>query len=175
MSPGKTVLAFALGLAASVSVQAQGHGPHPRAQAAPQLSGLGTDHLVVTTTIPQAQAFFDQGLRLLYAFNHQEARRAFREAARLDPMLALAHWGEALTLAPNLNAPMSAENARLARAAILEAQRLRTHGGAMERLLIDALAKRFAANPAAPRKRLDTAYADAMALAAAQYPDEPNV
>jgi tetratricopeptide (TPR) repeat protein len=177
MSPGKATLALALalGLAASIPVQAQDSGPHPRVQVAPQLAGLGTDHLAVTTHTPLAQDFFDQGLRLLYAFNHQEARRAFREAARLDPTLAMAHWGEALTLAPNLNAPMSAENARLARAAILEARRLRAHAGDMERSLIDALAKRFAANPGAPRKPLDTAYADAMALAAAQYPNEPNV
>ena len=76
---------------------------------APELSGLGTDHMAVTTRTPQAQAFFDQGLRLLYAFNHQESRRAFQEAARLDPALAMAHWGEAITLAPNLNAPMTPE------------------------------------------------------------------
>jgi len=67
---------------------------------APELSGLGTDHLAVTTAVPAAQRFFDQGLRLLYGFNHQEARRAFQEAARLDPRLAMAYWGEAITLRP---------------------------------------------------------------------------
>ena len=105
----------------------------PAASIAPELSGLGTDHLQVTTQVPKAQVFFDQGLRLLYAFNHQESRRAFQQAARLDPTLAMAHWGEAMTLAPNLNAPMTTENARLARAASLEAKRLGAGAGAMER------------------------------------------
>ena len=81
---------------------------------APLLTGLGSLHMPVTTKDARAQAFFDQGLRLLYAFNHAEARRAFQEAARLDAQLAMAHWGEAMTLAVNLNAPMSAESGRLA-------------------------------------------------------------
>src|SRR5215218_5403952 len=74
---------------------------------APELQGLGNIHMPVSARVPRAQIFFDQGLRLVYAFNHQEARRAFDEAARLDPSLAMAHWGIALSLAPNLNAPMT--------------------------------------------------------------------
>ena len=70
---------------------------------APELTGLGTLHLAVTTPVPRAQRFFDQGLRLLYAFNHPESLRAFREAARLDPGLAMAYWGQAMALGPNLN------------------------------------------------------------------------
>ena len=81
--------------------------------------------MTVTTAVPRAQRFFDQGLRLLYAFNHEESRRAFKEAARLDPALAMAYWGQALTLAPNLNAPMTPENGRLARQAAVEAVRRR--------------------------------------------------
>jgi pimeloyl-ACP methyl ester carboxylesterase/tetratricopeptide (TPR) repeat protein len=142
---------------------------------APELSGLGTDHMQVSTRVPKAQAFFDQGLRLLYAFNHLESRRAFQEAARLDPTLAIARWGEAMTLSPNLNAAMSPEHARLARAAILEASRLAADAGPMERALIDALARRFAASLTAPRAPLDRAYADAMARVAADHPHEPNV
>ena len=72
----------------------------------------------VTTKTPQAQRFFDQGMRLLYAFNHAEAIRAFREAARLDPSLAMAYWGQALALGPNLNAPMTRESGRAAYVAI---------------------------------------------------------
>ena len=72
----------------------------------------------VSTAVPQAQRFFDQGMRLLYAFNHAEAIRAFREAARLDPRLAMAYWGQALALGPNLNAPMSLESGRAAYVAI---------------------------------------------------------
>src|SRR5688500_12196736 len=102
---------------ASLALQEPGArlGAESAASSAPELSGLGTDHLEVTTQVPKAQAFFDQGLRLLYAFNHQEARRAFQQAARLDPTLAMAHWGEAMTLAPNLNAPLPPENRPLAR------------------------------------------------------------
>ena len=67
---------------------------------APELTGLGTLHVPVTTPVPRAQRFFNQGLRLLYAFNHAEALRAFREAARLDPALAMAYWGQAMALGP---------------------------------------------------------------------------
>jgi hypothetical protein len=89
---------------------------------APELSGLGTLHVSVSTASPRAQRFFDQGVRLLYAFNHAEAIRAFREAARLDPALAMAYWGQALALGPNLNAPMTRDNRRAAYAAIQAAR-----------------------------------------------------
>ena len=77
-----------------------GGTPPARVQAAdtplaPELTGLGALHMPVTTPVPRAQLFFDQGMRLLYAFNHTEAIRAFREAARLDPELAMAYWGQA--------------------------------------------------------------------------------
>ena len=81
---------------------------------APELEGLGTLHMPVTTAVPRAQRFFDQGLRLLYAFNHAEAIRAFREAARLDPELAMAYWGQALVLGPNINALMEPNEEPLA-------------------------------------------------------------
>jgi tetratricopeptide (TPR) repeat protein len=142
---------------------------------APELSGLGTIHMAVTTAVPKAQRFFDQGIRLLYAFNHQEARRAFQEAARLDPQLAMAQWGIALTLGPNLNAPMSPENGRAAYAAIQAARRHAGRASARERALIDALATRFAADAAAPRPPLERAYADAMARVAANHPQDADV
>src|SRR5262245_18559167 len=103
------ILALLLSLVAISSPFTQSTPP-----VAPILTGLGTHHRVVTTAVGPAQAFFDQGLRLLYAFNHAESLRAFREAARLDPDLAMAYWGQAMTLAPNLNAPMTPENGRLA-------------------------------------------------------------
>jgi pimeloyl-ACP methyl ester carboxylesterase/tetratricopeptide (TPR) repeat protein len=142
---------------------------------APELSGLGTVHMAVRTDVPKAQAFFDQGLRLLYAFNHEEARRAFREAARLDPSLSMAHWGIAMTLAPNLNAPMTPEQGRSAFDAIQQARRTARLASGRERTLIDALATRFAVDPASPRPPLDRAYAAAMARLAEAYPDDPNV
>jgi VWFA-related protein len=129
----------------------------------------------VSTADPRAQLFFDQGLRLLYAVNHAEARRAFQEASRLDPSLAMSHWGEALTLAPNLNAPMTIENARLARAASRRAAARRSSATAREQALIDAITARFAAEPTRPRPPLDRAYADAMTRAATAYPDDADV
>ena len=170
----KTV--FTVGVALMALPQLLAHpAAEPATSIAPELVGLGTDHLPVTTHAPKAQAFFDQGLRLLYAFNHEESRRAFKQAARLDSSMAMAHWGQAMTFAPNLNAPMTAENGRLAKAAAVEAVRLSTGADALERALIDALARRFSVNAAAPRPPLDQAYADAMSRVAAEYPLDPNV
>lgn len=146
-----------------------------QAGAAPELRGLGSLHMPVSTTVPRAQAFFDQGVRLLYAFNHAEARRAFRQAAQLDPALAMAHWGEAMTLAPNVNAPMTAESGRQAYDASQRARALASTASAREQALIDALAARFAPDPASPRQPLDRAYADAMGKAATAFPGDPDM
>ena len=142
---------------------------------APVLQGLGTHEWAVTTSVPRAGQFFNQGLRLLYAFNHAESLRAFREAARLDPNLAMAFWGQAMALAPNLNAPLTADNARQAYAAVESARRLAGGASARERALVEAVAARFDAGGIGDRVRLDRAYADAMARVAAAYPDDPDV
>ncbi|HEX7794963.1 MAG TPA: hypothetical protein VF456_11460 [Vicinamibacterales bacterium] len=142
---------------------------------APELSGLGTLEYQVTTSVPPAQRFFNQGLRLLYAFNHAEAARAFREASRLDPGLAMAYWGEAMALGPTINAPMTVENARLAYQAIQQARAAADSASDRERRLIDALAQRYAANPSGDRRRLDSAYAAAMTQLAQRYPDDPEI
>ncbi len=142
---------------------------------APELTGLGTLHVAVTTSVPRAQRFFDQGLRLLYAFNHPESLRAFREAARLDPDLAMAYWGQAMALGPNLNMPMTPENGRLAHDAITRAVAAAGRATGRERALIHALAARYSADPAADRKALDTAYANAMRDVAARHQDDPDV
>jgi pimeloyl-ACP methyl ester carboxylesterase/tetratricopeptide (TPR) repeat protein len=142
---------------------------------APELTGLGTLHVPVSTTVARAQRFFDQGMRLLYGFNHAEAIRAFREAARLDPGLAMAHWGHALALGPNLNAPMTEENGRQAYAAIGRAQALASSATPRERALIDALAARYASDGKGDRAALDRAYAAVMRKAAERFPDDPDV
>lgn len=142
---------------------------------APALTGLGTLHMPVTTRVPEAQAFFDQGIRLLYAFNHQESRRAFEEAARRDPSLAMAWWGQAMTLAVNLNAPMSEDSGRQAHAAIRTALAKGDDAAPRERALIHALAARFADDPKAPRPPLDRQYAAAMTRAAEAFADDPDV
>jgi len=142
---------------------------------APELSGLGTLHVPVSTATPRAQRFFDQGMRLLYAFNHAESIRAFREAARLDPSLAMAYWGQALALGPNLNAPMTADNGRAAYAAIQAARVAAPRVTPRERSLIEALAFRYAPEGAGDRPALDRAYAAAMQKVAGQYPDDPDI
>ena len=169
----RTVLASAVAvmfIAPATSARAQESVP-----IAPELTGLGTLHMPVTTSVPQAQRFFDQGLRLLYAFNHAEAIRAFREAARLDPGLAMAHWGRAIALGPNLNAPMTQENGRQAYAAIRQARALSSRATPREQALIEALSLRYAADGKGDRAALDRAYAGAMQKAADRFEDDPDV
>ncbi len=150
------------------------HDSSPSAQPAgpPLFDNLGSHHHPVTTTSPQAQRYFDQGLRLVYAFNHDEATRAFKEAARLDPNCAMAYWGIALTLGPNYNLPVDAERDRAAYEAIQKALALAPQAGESERTYIEALAKRHVNTPDADRKALDKAYADAMREVARRYPDD---
>jgi tetratricopeptide (TPR) repeat protein len=141
---------------------------------APELSGLGTLHMTVSTANARAQRFFNQGMRLLYAFNHAEAMRAFRESARLDPAMPMAYWGQAVALGPNLNAPMTSENGRAAYAAIRAAKERASHSSARERALIDALSRRYTAEDG-ERAALDRAYAEAMRDVAERFPDDPDV
>src|SRR5262252_1128106 len=100
---------------------------------------LGNHHRTVTTDSPEAQAYFDQGLRLAYAFNHDEAARSFARAAVVDPDCAMCFWGVALTLGPNYNVPMLPDRARVAWDALVRAQALVPHASLVERSLIRAL------------------------------------
>ncbi len=141
----------------------------------PLWDNLGTLHFSVSTTNPLAQRYFDQGLKLAYAFNHAEAARAFRQAQRLDPECALCHWGEALVLGPNINAPMDVSANAPALAAIARAQTRASKASARERDLIAALARRYASDPKADRAALNAAYAEAMGKAAARYPRDADI
>jgi tetratricopeptide (TPR) repeat protein len=133
---------------------------------------LGSYSYRITTASPDAQRWFDQGLRLLYAFNHQEAQRAFLEAARLDPGCAMCYWGIALTEGSNYNHPTDADREKRAVAAVSEATRRAAGARPPERALIQAIARRHSADPAAKRDALDRAYADAMRDVARQFPDD---
>ncbi len=145
----------------------------PGAAPAPMiLEGLGSYHQGVTTSSPEAQAFFDQGLRLVYAFNHIEAEYAFREATRLDPACAMCYWGIALTQGSNYNSPTDAEREKVAYAAIQEALRRVDRATPRERATIEALAKRHSTAPGAERAALDRAYADAMREVTRRFPDD---
>jgi tetratricopeptide (TPR) repeat protein len=149
------------------------HAHAPTATTPPPLfDDLGALHHPITAASPSAQQYFDQGLRLVYAFNHDEATRAFKEAARLDPNCAMAYWGIALTLGPNYNLPADAEHDRAAYEAIQKALALAPKVSDAERAYIEAIAKRHSSDPNADRKALDTAYADAMREVAKRYPED---
>ncbi len=139
---------------------------------APLLEGLGTHHHPVTTRSKEAQRYFDQGLTLAYAFNHDEAIRSFREAAKLDPECAMAYWGVALAHGMNINAPMAEEAVPKAHEAIQKARALAPKASAKEQAYIAALAERYTAKPQKDRAPLDRAYADQMRLLAKAYPDD---
>lgn len=141
----------------------------------PLWDNLGKLHFAVSTKHPLAQRYFDQGLKLAYAFNHAEAARAFRQAQSLDPACALCYWGEALVLGPNINAPMDPPANAAALAALAQAQRLAPKASARERDLIAALARRYASDPKSERAMLDAAYAEAMAKVAARYPRDADI
>jgi tetratricopeptide (TPR) repeat protein len=111
----------------------------------------------------------------LYAFNHTEAVRAFREASRLDPDLAMAYWGEGMALGPNLNAPMTEENGRIAYEAARRAEAASARVTAPERELAAALRLRYAPDGKGDRRALDAAYAAAMSKLADRYPNDPEI
>jgi tetratricopeptide (TPR) repeat protein len=149
---------------------------HTELPIAPLLDGLGEHHRPITTGSERAQRFFDQGLKLTYAFNHQEALRAFKEAVRSDPDAAMAYWGWALVLGPNLNLPMQDDVANQAYEAIQTAVALSSAVTSKERALIEALACRYdTAGSGSDRGALDEAYADAMGELYREDPSDTDV
>jgi tetratricopeptide (TPR) repeat protein len=146
--------------------------PAPAQPPAILFDNLGTHRHPVSTRVPEAQQYFDQGLRLVWAFNHDEATRAFTEAARLDPDCAMAWWGIALAAGPNYNDPGNPERDRRAYEALRKAVALERKVSAQERAYIEALAKRYTKKPPPDRKALDVAYADAMREVMRRYPDD---
>src|SRR5713226_3021511 len=136
------------------------------------LPGLGEVHHPVSTENRQAQQFFDQGLKLVYAFNHDEARRSFQHAAELDPKLAMAWWGVALTLGPNYNLPVNLEREKAGYDAVQKAIALQDSASDPERAYINALTVRYSNDPHVDLHALDRAYKEAMGKLAARYPDD---
>jgi tetratricopeptide (TPR) repeat protein len=156
-------------LATLVTANAATKNPEVPVQLRP---GLGEVHHPVSTKNKQAQQFFDQGLKLVYGFNHDEARRSFMRAAELDSKLAMAHWGVALTLGPNYNLPVDPERERAGYDAVQRAVALKQNASEPERAYIDALAVRYSNDPKADLHALDRTYRDAMGKLAARYPDD---
>jgi tetratricopeptide (TPR) repeat protein len=138
---------------------------------APLFDNLGTLSLRISTSSALAQKYFDQGLRLAFAFNHAEARRAFRTAQKHDPDCAMCYWGEALVLGPNINAPMGASAMAPAITAVRAAQERANRATAREQALVEALTKRYPEAPNTDRAAADAAYAEAMAAVAERFSD----
>jgi tetratricopeptide (TPR) repeat protein len=155
-------------------VIAQQHGGHdrPAPKAATLMTGLGELHHPVSTTNAEAQKFFDQGLRLIYAFNHEEAARSFEQAAKLDPKLAMAYWGLAEAVGPNYNDPADPERYRQAHEAIAKAGELAANAAPNEKAYIAAMALRFPADPKADHRLAAERYRNAMGDVVKQFPDD---
>src|SRR6202790_4465774 len=151
---------------------AQDHSNHSQSKPATLMTGVGTVHHPVSTSNPEAQKFFDQGLRLIYAFNHDEAARSFQRAAELDSKLAIAYWGIAEAVGPNYNDPASEERFKQAHAAIQKAVDLSSNASASEQAYIQAMAKRFPADPNANLRKAAEDYHDAMREVSTKYPDD---
>lgn len=147
---------------------------------APLFDGMGDHHHPITTSDPDAQRYFDQGLIIDFAFNHAESMRSFRAAQKLDPDCAMCYWGEALALGPNINvtsngkAIMSDEDRITAYAAIQNAVARKDEASERERDYIDAMATRYNGDPSTPREPLDEAYANAMRELYKKYPDDDD-
>src|SRR5712692_2272307 len=146
--------------------------PHSPTDTVPLYDNLGTHHHAITTKVPAAQQYFDQGLRLVFGFNHGEAIRAFNEAARLDPTCGICYWGTALAYGPHVNAPMDSAGGVAAYAAVQQAQAHLSAASPSEQAYIRAVARRYASVPPANRAPLDSAYAQAMSEVVRTYPND---
>ena len=136
------------------------------------MSGLGQHHHVISTKSSGAQRFFDQGLTLVFAFNHEEAARSFRQAAELDPQSPMPYWGLALALGPCINLDVDPPHEKAAYEAVQKAMSLAQHATESERAYIQALARRYSADPQVDLQKLDADYAEAMRGLSKRYPGD---
>jgi tetratricopeptide (TPR) repeat protein len=146
--------------------------PHATTHPVTLVTGLGDLHHPVSTHNPQAQQFFDQGLRFIYAFNHDEAARSFQHAAELDPTLAMAYWGVAEAVGPNYNDPADPDRYKRAHEAVQRAVDLASSASPSEQAYIQALANRYPADPASDLKKAADDYRDAMRQLVSEFPDD---
>jgi tetratricopeptide (TPR) repeat protein len=158
-----------LGLGAA---SAQDHLTRAESRPVALVAGIGDAHHPVATHNSQAQEFFDQGLRFIYAFNHDEAARSFQHAAELDPKLAMAYWGVAEAVGPNYNDPADPERYKQAHDAVQKAVDLSGSASPSDQAYIRALAKRFPADPNPDRRKAAEEYRDAMRELVREFPDD---
>ena len=183
MPPKVCRVTLAIGLMSTFAV-ATGAGQehqHPPSQpttqagaATPLYDNLGSLHHAITTRSPVAQQYFDQGLRLTYGFNHDEAVKSFKEGVRQDSTCAMCYWGIAYALGPNINLPMDTSAARPAYEAIKQALRYASRVTPKERAYIEALTKRYSAAPSNNRAPLDSAWAIAIGQVSSRYPADDD-
>jgi tetratricopeptide (TPR) repeat protein len=160
------------GALACGTITAQDHAAHAQSRPVTLVTGLGDLHHPVSTHNPQAQQFFDQGLRFIFAFNHDEAARSFQHAAELDPKLAIAYWGVAEAVGPNYNDPADPDRYKQAHDAVQKAQDLSAGASSSEQAYIQAMAKRFPADPKSDMKKAAEDYRDAMRKVVSEFPDD---
>ncbi|MGH9705062.1 MAG: tetratricopeptide repeat protein [Candidatus Acidiferrales bacterium] len=168
--------AFLCLIAALICISAAPAQDHPSptatSQSAAILPGMGHHHHPISTSSPEAQRFFDQGLTLDYAFMHDEAARSFQKAADLDPKAAMPYWGLALVLGPNYNVDVDPDHEKAAHFAIEKAKGLMASANESEKAYINALAQRYTNDPKPDFKKLAQNYANAMKEVSKRYPDD---
>ncbi|MGO9168331.1 MAG: tetratricopeptide repeat protein, partial [Candidatus Sulfotelmatobacter sp.] len=169
----KTLAHFLFGALLCLGVAAsQEHPMHAQGRPITLIAGIGNAHHPVSTLNPQAQQFFDQGLRFIYDFNHDEAARSFQHAAELDPKLAMAYWGVAEAVGPNYNDPADPERYKQAHEAVQTALDLSATASESDRAYIQAMAKRFPADAKSDLRKAAEEYRDGMRQVVREFPDD---
>src|SRR5580658_2407490 len=168
----KTLAHVLCGVLLCLGAAAQEHASHAQSHPVVLVTGLGDLHHPISTKNAQAQEFFDQGLRFIYAFNHDEAARSFQHAAELDAKLAMAYWGVAEAVGPNYNDPADPGRYKRAHEAVQKAVDLSAGAPSSEQAYIQALAKRFPADPNSDLKKAAEDYRDAMREVVSEFPDD---
>jgi tetratricopeptide (TPR) repeat protein len=159
-------------LALAFAFLASAYSSFAQSDSAVLLPGLGQHHHIISTKNSEAQRFFDQGLTLVFGFNHEEASRSFRRASELDSQSAMAFWGVALALGPCINLDVDPPHEKAAYEAVQKALSLAPGATESERAYIQALSKRYSSDPKVDLRKLDAAYAYAMRELSKRYPDD---
>jgi len=145
-------------------------------QISPLFENLGNLHFAISTSEKRAQTFFDQGLKLTYAFNHAEAHRSFMEASRLDSESPMTYWGQAYTLGPNINDQLpDDERKNKINEAMIKAKKLASKATPKEQALIKALDARYSQDLNKDVAELNMDYMHAMTKVAEQFPEDANI
>src|SRR5436190_1236835 len=173
------VVAVSCSRPAPAPVNQSSHEAHaapaaPVARTAP-LGNLGTYHREIKTSNADAQTFFDEGLTLLYGFNHEESFKSFELASTKDTAAPMPHWGMALALGTNINDVAPAERLKQGYAHLAEAEKRKSAGSEVEQGLIDALAKRYVADPTGDQMIRERAYSEAMGALSKKFPEDLDV